>query len=170
MEQKCSYLKVSEIFFIEPTTTHFIKEISRKINLAPTSVRNHIKDLLAKNLIKKKKAKPFNGLVANRENEDFIFYKRVYNLYSLKQLTDFLISTFWPKLIVVFGSYTKGEDIEKSDIDILIISKTKKEINLERFEKNLKRKINLLIVEKLEKLDKNIIKKIYNGTVLYGGF
>jgi len=170
MEQKCSYLKVLEIFFIEPTTTHFIKEISRKINLAPTSVRNHIKDLLAKNLIKKKKAKPFNGLVANRENEDFIFYKRVYNLYSLKQLTDFLISTFWPKLIVVFGSYTKGEDIEKSDIDILIISKTKKEINLERFEKNLKRKINLLIVEKLEKLDKNIIKKIYNGTVLYGGF
>ena len=170
MEQKCSYLKVLEIFFIEPTTTHFIKEISRKINLAPTSVRNHIKDLLAKNLIKKKKAKPFNGLVANRENEDFIFYKSVYNLYSLKQLTDFLISTFWPKLIVVFGSYTKGEDIEKSDIDILIISKTKKEINLERFEKNLKRKINLLIVEKLEKLDKNIIKKIYNGTVLYGGF
>jgi len=170
MEQKCSYLRVLEVFFIEPTTTHFIKEISRKIKLAPTSVRNHIKDLLAKNLIKKKKAKPFDGFVANRENEEFIFYKRVYNLYSLKELSKFLTSSLWPKLIVVFGSYARGEDIEESDIDILIISKIKKEINLERFEKNLKRKINLLIIDKLEKLDKNLIKKIYDGIVLYGGF
>ena len=170
MEQKCSYLKVLEVFFIEPTTTHFIKEIGKKINLAPTSVRNHIKDLFAKNLIKKKKAKPFDGFIANRENEEFIFYKRVYNLYSLKELSKFLTSSFWPKLIVVFGSYARGEDIEESDIDILIISKTKKEINLEKFEKKLKKKINLLIIDKLEKLDKSIIKKIYNGIVLHGSF
>ncbi|OYT38257.1 hypothetical protein B6U82_00310 [Candidatus Pacearchaeota archaeon ex4484_31] len=170
MGQKCSYLKVLEVFFVEPTTLHFIKEISKKIGIAPTSVRNHIKDLLDKDLIKKKKARPFDGFIANRENEDFIFYKKVYNLYSLKELTEFLISSLWPKLIVVFGSYARGEDIEESDIDILIISKTKKEINLKKFEKKLKRKINLLIIDKLEKLDKNLIKKIYNGIVLYGSF
>ncbi|MCD6464078.1 nucleotidyltransferase domain-containing protein, partial [Candidatus Woesearchaeota archaeon] len=119
MEQKCSYFKVLEVFFQEPTSIHFIKEISRKIKLAPTSVRIHIKDLLAKNLIKQKKAKPFNGLVANRENQDFIFYKRIYNLYSVKELNEFLITSFWPKLIVLFGSYSLGEDTEHSDIDIL---------------------------------------------------
>lgn len=170
MEQKCSYLKVLEVFFIEPTTIHFIKEISKKIKLAPTSVRNYIKSLLAKKLIKKKRAKPFDGFVANRENEDFIFYKKIYNLYSLKDLNNFLIKNLWPKLIVLFGSYSRGEDVEKSDIDILIVSKVRKELNLEKFEKKLKRKINLLIVDKLEKLDENIIKKIYNGIVLYGGF
>lgn len=170
MGQKCSYLKVLNVFFVEPTTIHFIKEISKKINLAPTSIRNHIKDLLAKNLIKIKKARPFDGFIANRENEDFIFYKKVYNLYSLKELTEFLTSSFWPKLIVVFGSYARGEDIEQSDIDILVISKIKKELNLKKFEKKLKRKINLLVIDKLEKLDKNLIKKIYNGIVLYGGF
>ena len=170
MEQKCSYLKVLEVFFIEPNTVHFIKEISKKIKLAPTSVRNYIKDLLARNLIKKKKAKPFDGFMANRENEDFIFYKRVYNLYSLNDLNKFLIKNLWPKVIVVFGSYARGEDIEESDIDILIISKVKKDINLEKFEKKLKRKINLIIVDRLNKLDKNIIKKIYAGIVLYGGF
>ena len=163
-------MKVLEVFFVEPTTVHFIKGISKKINLAPTSVRKHIKDLLAKELIKKKKAKPFDGFIANRENDGFIFYKRVYNLYSLKDLTNFLISNFWPKLIVVFGSYARGEDVETSDIDILIISKERKEINLDKFERKLKRKINLLIIDKLKKLDENIIKKIYNGIVLYGGF
>ena len=39
MAQKCSLLKVLEIFFIEPTSIHFIKAISKKINLASTSVR-----------------------------------------------------------------------------------------------------------------------------------
>ncbi len=170
MVQKCSYLRVLEIFFIEPTTTHFIKEISKKIKLSPTSVRNHIRSLQAKNLIKKKKSKPFNGFVANRENEDFIFYKRVYNLYSLKNLSRYLISLYWPKLLILFGSYARGEDIEESDIDLLIVSKVKKEVNLKGVEKKLKRKINLLVIDKLEKLDKNFIKKIYNGIVLYGGF
>ncbi len=170
MEQKCSYLKVLEVFFTEPTAIHFIKEISKKITLAPTSVRNHIKSLLKEGLIKEKMAKPFNGLAANRENEDFIFYKRVYNFYSLKDLTKFLVSAYYPTLIVVFGSYARGEDVESSDIDILILSRTKKEIALEKFEEKLKRKINLLVVDKLNKLDNPILKKIYNGIVLYGGF
>jgi len=170
MGQKCNYLKVLEVFFVEPTTTHFIKEISRKIKLAPTSVRNYIKELHAKKLIKRKESKPFSGFVANRESDEFIFYKRVYNLYSLKELTDFLIENLWPKLIVVFGSYSRGEDVEDSDIDILIVSKVKKEIDLEKFEKKLKRKINPLVVDKLENLDERIVKKVYNGIVLYGGF
>jgi predicted nucleotidyltransferase len=170
MVQKCSLIKVSEIFFIEPTTTHFIKEISKKIKLAPTSVRNNIKGLLKENLIKIKKTKPFDGLVANRENDNFIFYKRVYNLYSLKNITDFLISSFYPKLIVVYGSYSIGEDIENSDIDILVLTKTKKELDFKEFKTKLKRKIHLLIIEDLEKLDTNLRKKIYNGIVLYGGY
>lgn len=170
MEQKCSYLNVLEVFFTEPTAIHFIKEISRKINLAPTSVRAHISDLLKSNLVNKKKAKPFDGFTSNRENDDFIFYKRVYNFYSLKELAEALASSFYPKLVVVFGSYARGEDVEGSDIDILILSRTKKEIVLEKFEEKLKRKINLLVVDKLNKLDKPMLKKIYNGIVLYGGF
>jgi len=170
MEQKCSFLNVLKMFFIEPTTTHFIKGISREINLAPTSVRNHIKTLLSNNLIRKKKSKPFNGNIANRENDNFLFYKRVYNFYSLKELTDFLVISYYPKLIVVFGSYSIGEDVENSDIDIFILSKVKKEINLEKFEKSLKRKINILILNNMDKLDLNLKKKIWNGIVLYGGF
>jgi len=170
MEQRCSYLRVLSVFFVEPTTVHFIKEISKRINLAHTSVRNYITDLNAKGLIKKKKTKPFSGFVANRENEDFIFYKKVYNLYTLKELNHFLIQEFWPKLIVLFGSYSRGEDVESSDIDLLIVSKVKKDVDLTRFEKNLKRDINLLIVDNLEKLDESLIKKIYNGFVLHGSF
>lgn len=170
MEQKCSFLRVLEVFFVEPMAVHFTKEISRRIGLAPTSVRNNIKELLSTNLIKKKKSKPFDGFIANRENSDFIFYKRVYNLYSLKEITDFLVSAYYPKLIVVYGSYASGEDVENSDIDIFILSKTKKDVNLEKSEKKLERKIHLLVSDNLEDLDLSLRKKIWNGIVLYGGF
>ena len=170
MVQKSSFLSVLGVFFVEPTSILFIKEISKRIDLAPPSVRNSIKELLRLNLIKKKNSKPFDGFIANRENEDFIFYKRVYNLYSLKELSNSLVSEYYPRLLAVFGSYSIGEDVESSDIDIFILSKTKNEINLEKFEKKLKRKINIMMVDNFEKIDAPLKKKIFNGIVLHGGF
>ncbi len=170
MVQKCSLLKVLQIFFEEPTSIHFIREISRKIKLAPTSVRNHMKELLKDDMIKRKRYKPFDGFIANRENDNFIFYKRVYNLYSLKNITDFLLTSYYPRLIAVYGSYSLGEDIENSDIDVIVISKTKKEVDLEIFEEKLKREIHLLVIESLENIDTKLRKKVWNGIVLYGGF
>ncbi len=169
MVQKSSFLAVLEIFFIEPTSIHFIKEIGRRVNLAPTAVRASIISLLDLKLVKKKKAKPFEGIVADRENEDFIFYKRVYNLYSIKGLKNAIVAAHYPKLLVLFGSYSLGEDVETSDIDILMISKTRKEMNLEELEKKLKRKINIMIADDFERLDDAIKKKVLDGIVLYGG-
>lgn len=169
MIQKCSIIKVLEVFFREPTTIHFIREIGNKIKLAPTSVKNHVNELLNMGLIKEKKSKPFDGYIANRENDRFLFNKRIYNLYTLEEFKEKIIELLHPKAIIVFGSYLLGEDIETSDIDILIISKVKSELDLKKFEKKLKRSINILTVDKLSRLDKNIQKKIINGFVLYGG-
>lgn len=163
-----SLFMVLEVFFKEPTEIHFVKEISRKISLAPTSVRNIVKNLEENHLIARKKSKPFDGYTANRENEDFIFYKKIYNLYSLKDLIREITNQIYPSAIVLFGSYSRGEDVTSSDIDLLILSKTKKEINILLFEKILKRKINILVIDKLEKLEEPIRKKINNGMVLYG--
>ena len=170
MIQKCNYLRVLEVFFIEPTMIHFIKEISKKIALAPVSVRNYIEDLQNENLIRKKEAKPFNGFVANRESEKFTFYKKVYNIYTLRELTEFLVSEYYPKVIIVFGSYSRGEDVESSDIDLFLLSKSKKDIELKTFEKKLQREIHVIAVNDVKKLDNKLIKKIYGGVTLYGSF
>jgi len=170
MIQKCSYLNVLEVFFVEPNTIHFIKEIGKRIDLAPTSVRNNIKDLLSQNLIKIKKSRPFDGFTADRENENFIFYKKIYNLYILRELSVFLAEAYFPQVMSVYGSYCRGEDIEKSDIDIFILSKSKKEVDLKKFEDRLKRKIHLFITDDLNKIEDKLLKKIQNGTILYGGF
>ncbi|MFH1310802.1 MAG: nucleotidyltransferase domain-containing protein [Nanoarchaeota archaeon] len=163
-----SLFAVIEVFFQEPTKIHFIKEISREIKLAHTSVRNIIKYLEKNHIIVKKKSKPFDGYTADRENEDFIFYKKAYNIYSLKDITREIVNSVYPSAIVLFGSYSRGEDVESSDIDIFVLSKAKKEINVSPFEKSLKRKINIMTLDRIEKLDELIRKKINNGTVLHG--
>ncbi len=170
MIQKCSIIRVLGIFFEEPTQLHFIREISKKINLAPTSVIKYINEFEKEGLIIKKESKPFRGYIANRDNEDFIFYKRVYNFNSLNELKKYISKEGSPKLLVVFGSYALGEDIEESDIDLLIVTKGEKHFNFEKFEKSLKREINPIILEEIEELDKNLKNQVHNGFILFGSF
>ena len=49
--QKCSLWNVAQVFFAEPTKTHHIKEISRRISLAHTSVKKHVIELVREGLI-----------------------------------------------------------------------------------------------------------------------
>ncbi len=170
---KSSIWRVFEVFADEPLKIHFIKEISRKINLAPTSVKKHTEILEKNDIIIKKKGERFLGYIANRENDDFLFYKKTLNLINLKEsgFIDYLIKNFYPKTIILYGSYLKGEDVEESDIDIFILSQKiseNKEINIDKFEKLLERKIHLIIEPSLKKLNKNLRTEIINGAVLYG--
>ena len=174
MEQKSilksSIWKVFEIFVDEPLKIHYIKEISRKIKLAPTSVKIYIQDLEKQSIIKIKKGERFNGYIANRDNNYFLFYKKIFNLIKIKEsgLTDYLTNLLYPKSIILYGSFLKGEDIEESDIDLLIISKIKKQIEPKKFENILNRKIHIIIKENLKKLPKNLKLEVINGEVLYG--
>ena len=168
MIQKCSVIRVMEIFFKEPTQIHFVREIGKKINLAPTSVRNNIKELVKEGILLEKKSRPFDGFIANRESQEFRDHKQLYNLYSLRELKETLVNKLGPRAIILFGSYLRGEDIESSDIDLLILSKIKKEIDLTTFEKKLERKIHLTIIEDLAKLDKEFQENIKNGWIIYG--
>jgi predicted nucleotidyltransferase len=163
--QKCSLWNVAEIFFIEPTKVHFIKEISRKINLAPTSVKKHVQVLSQEGIIEEVKSEPFRGYKSKRENPEFIFHKKIANLILLKnsRLIEKLKEKY-PKSIILFGSYDKGEDIESSDIDLFVDYK-KIEFAPKHFEECLKRKIHLIFKEEA---NKSLIKSINQGTILFG--
>jgi predicted nucleotidyltransferase len=162
--QKCSIWRVAEIFFLEPTKVHYVKEISRKINLAHTSVKKHILDLVEMGLIEET-SEVFKGYKAVRENPEFIFNKKISNLIMLKEsgLLEAL-KEHYPKSIILFGSYDKGEDIESSDIDIFINSK-KFNLSLDKFEKYLSRHIHLLF---REETSKSLMESINQGAILFG--
>lgn len=165
-----SFWNVFGVFVEDPLKIFYVKEIANKINLAHTSVKKHLKDLEKEKLIVKKKGERFFGFVANRENSNFIFYKKIFNLVKLKEsgLVDFLINSIYPKAIVLYGSYLRGEDILESDIDLFVLSNTKKNFNLKKFETKLKRKIQLIVGKDFSRLNKNLKIDVFNGLVLYG--
>ncbi|MCD6547739.1 MAG: nucleotidyltransferase domain-containing protein [Nanoarchaeota archaeon] len=169
MITKDSTLKVMEIFFKYPEKKFHLRELERLIGLSMPGIRKIVEKLKKEGLLKVKKEKVVKNVYATR-NEKFVQLKRIYNIYSIFEsgLLDFLRKEYEePKCIVLFGSYSKGEDISKSDIDIAIITKKRKELNLSKFEKKLRRVIKIYEID-VKKSDPEFLNTLANGVVLYG--
>lgn len=67
----------------------------------------------------------------------------------------------------MFGSASKGDDLEESDIDLFVQAPEKK-IKLAKYEKLLKRKISLFFEENFSRLSKELKNNILNGNILKG--
>ena len=63
--------------------------------------------------------------------------KRADNLKQIYEsgLADFLEKEFAGGTIIFFGSYSRGEDMASSDIDIAVIGRKEKQIDLTNFPK-----------------------------------
>lgn len=169
MITKNNSLLVMEFFFKYPERKFHLRELERLTGLSMPGVRKIVDRLAKEGLLGSEKEKVVKNYYAKR-NEKFVQIKRSYNLYSIfsSGLLDFLKNKYKePESIVLFGSYGKGEDISKSDIDIAVITPTNKELNLSAFEKKLARKIKIYEI-RLEKAEKEFLNTLGNGIVLYG--
>ncbi|MBI2135854.1 nucleotidyltransferase domain-containing protein [Candidatus Woesearchaeota archaeon] len=84
-------------------------------------------------------------------------------------VSDFLFNEFPGCAVILFGSYSRGEDIEGSDIDIAILTNKKLELNLERYNKKLERHINIHEIL-VEKISAEFKANLWNGIVLEGSW
>jgi len=138
------------------------------LKLGMPSVSNHVKKLEKLNFIKKEKRGVYESYVSSG-NDLFKIYKRNDILLRIHSagLIDFIVDKFVPDAIVLFGSASRGEDIETSDIDLLVIAK-EEEISLRQFEEKLKRKIALHFEPKISDIPKELLNNVINGIVVYG--
>ncbi|MBS3057192.1 MAG: nucleotidyltransferase domain-containing protein [Candidatus Diapherotrites archaeon] len=146
-----------------------MRELSRRTEIAQTSVINHLKELLKEQLIIKEKKGIYPTFKANRDDEMFKLYKKNDLLLKIRQtgLVDFIYDSCLPDAIMLFGSASKGEDLEESDIDLYVKAKEKK-LNLQRYEKLLNRKITLFFKENFSELGNELKNNIINGIVITG--
>ena len=82
-----------------------------------------------------------------------------------------LINYLWEKLspeaIVLYGSFSRGESIENSDIDLFILGK-ERFIKLEEFEKKLNKNVHILFKKSLKELPSELKNNVLNGIILKG--
>jgi len=106
----------------------------------------------------------------NRDNQKAIELKRVENLKMIYEfgIIDFLEDRFPGTVIILFGSYSYGEDTIDSDIDIAIIGTKRKEVDLEKFEKLLEREIRINFYSDFKEVHRHLRDNLCNGILLIG--
>jgi DNA-binding transcriptional regulator YhcF (GntR family) len=169
--------KIIEIMFNYPTGKFHIRELSRLSGLNPNTVSSIIANLERENIILRNKKIHIVEVSANLSSKEYNRKKRVWNferIYS-SHLVDSILDYFSVggitrvQSVSVIGSYSQGEDIEKSDIDIVAISGEvkKKAMDVSVFEKQLKRRIHLIVTD-YEKISEEFYINLINGMLLYG--
>lgn len=147
------------------------REIAKILGVSPTSVANSVKKLEQKNLVKVEKVRIINFVSFNREEQKAFELKRAENLKNIyiSGLSTYLEKELAGGTIILFGSYSRGEDTNTSDIDIAVIGRKDKILHSEEYEKILNRRINVNFYKSWKAISKNLKNNILNGILLYGG-
>jgi predicted nucleotidyltransferase len=148
------------------------REIAIQSKVSPTAVAKALQLLEKEKLVnvEKKTAMNLTEVSLNRDNPKAIYFKRIENLKLIYEcgLLLFLEEQFPACPIILFGSYARGEDTIKSDIDIAIMNAKQKELNIHKFEKLLERHINIQTYQNFNKIHKELRTNIINGVTLSG--
>ncbi|HOH04257.1 MAG: Nucleotidyltransferase domain protein [Candidatus Diapherotrites archaeon ADurb.Bin253] len=146
------------------------REIAQSLKVSPTAIAKSLKKLLDINFARIEKTKTINFISLNRDKPLVIELKRAENLKNiyLSGLSDYLGENLAGSTIILFGSYARGEDTNTSDIDIAIIERKEKKINLAPYEKRLNKKININFYNSWNSIHISLKNNILNGIVLHG--
>ncbi|MBU2637703.1 MAG: nucleotidyltransferase domain-containing protein [Nanoarchaeota archaeon] len=148
------------------------RQIANMLNISPTAAATAIRQLEKAGLARAEKSRQGNiRLISlNRDSIEAIALKRAENFKQISEsgLVWQLPEQFPGAAIVLFGSYSRGEDVTSSDIDIAVIGAKEKGIELSLFETALERKIVLQFYKSLGAIHKNLRENLINGIVLYG--
>ncbi len=169
MLDKYNRYKLLKLFLDSPTESFRLREIARLTKISPPSVMSYLKEFENDGLIKKQIKREIPFYTAIRDNSNLILYKKISILFELNNvgLIDYLWDSLSPEAIILYGSFSKGESIENSDVDLFILGKNKN-LKLADFEKKLNKKIHLLFKESLNEISKELKNNILNGMILKG--
>lgn len=166
-----NWIRILKLFFDGPQIAIHIREVARRTGMTPRGAKYILDSLKNEGLLNVEPTGVVSNYSGNYQSEKFVALKRSLNLYSLHSsglvaaLEEFYHT---PKCIVVFGSYARGEDTGKSDIDIAIVTDIEDTPELETYESFIIRKISISLVRNVRKEDSNFINSLANGIVLSG--
>ena len=161
--------KIKEYFFYKPTTKLRVRQIEREMKLPLPSIIRYCKELEKEGILKMTEISGIRLYSADRTSGRYLIEKKLFNIKLIFEsgLIEYLIKEYSNPVIVVFGSYAKGEDIEDSDIDLYIETSKKQTFNLEKFEKVLNRKIQIFNYRNIRGVPNiHLSNNIINGVIL----
>jgi len=171
MKRKDIKQTIGEFFFVNPTAKLRVREIERTLKLPLPSVIRYCRELEKESILTTIKIGNVNFYTANRGSEKYLLEKKLYNVKKIYEsgIIEHLREKLSNPSIVLFGSFAKGEDTEESDIDLYIETPSRKKVSLEKFEKLLKRRIQVFQHKNLNEIsNSHLANNIINGFLLNG--
>jgi Nucleotidyltransferase domain. len=166
-----NWIRILKLFFGGPHVAIHIREVARRTGMTPRGAKYILDALTKEGLLNVMPTGVVSNYSGNYQNEKFVALKRSLNLYSLyscglvSALEEFYHT---PKCILLFGSYARGEDTDKSDVDLAIVTKSEDMPELEKYESFINKRISISLVKNVREEDSNFINSLANGIVLSG--
>lgn len=148
------------------------RELVRRLKIGLGSASRYLRILENEGLVLKKEKGKLTIYKANMESPLLKELKIVFTLMEIDAMIKDLKNI--SSQIILFGSCADGEDEDKSDIDLLILSDKEKEVNkaVDNHQNMIQRKISPVILNdtefrQLSHEDKPFYLRIKKGRVLY---
>jgi len=171
-----AYNKIVYWFFSFPNQTIGLNDIAYKLKISKTTANRIITRLIKERFLKKETIGKTWRISCNSDHRYNKYKKIGYNLELINKsgILEIISKKFKnSQAIILFGSYRKGDDNEKSDIDIAVEvlgNENLKITNLMKFKEFGYRKnieVNVHVFSR-NKIDNNLFSNIANGIVLEG--
>lgn len=144
-------LRILLFFLSNPTGKFSQTELRKRIKLAKATATKWLKYLEDCNLVIVEKVSLIKLYRLNREITVIKYFKILYNLSIIAEIRE--IAYKFDCKAYLYGSAARGEDVEKSDIDILFIGKANKEQIIQEVNKLasiIKRQIKIEFFSEME--------------------
>lgn len=148
-----------------------VREVARRAGLSAPGAKKILEALENGGFLIREPTPVVVEYRGNYDSELFVAWKRSMNLYSLHSsgLVKHLLDYYgMPECIILYGSYARGEDTAKSDIDIAIVTEKEDVPNTHGYQDKLRREISLHQIKNMRDVDSGFINSLANGIVLYG--
>ena len=171
-----AYLKILYWFFSFPNKETGLNDLSEALKISKTTAKRVVLQLIEEGFLNREILGKIWRISSNRDHPYNYTRKICYNLsiiyesVILSAIHDIIKN---PKAVVLFGSYRKGDDNEKSDIDIAVEVLGDEDVKivelgiLPEFGHRKDVLVNLYIFSR-NKVDLNLFANIVNGIVLEG--
>lgn len=175
-----AYTKVIQWFFSYPLLPISLSDLAKELSISKKTANRIVLQLLEEGFLIKEEVGKSWRISCNQKHMYNSTSKISYNLslvyqllYEARIIEEIYKIVGNPRAIILFGSYRKGDDTEKSDIDLAVEVVGNEELkiihlgNLPQlgYRKNIP--INLHIFSR-NKIDLNLFSNIANGIVIEG--
>ncbi len=156
--------RVLSIFFENPERKFTVRKLASLTRIPRSTIQRLLESMRREKLIDKKNRFLDNSYTKIKKINYFT------EKIVLSGLVDFLIEELNPSCIFVFGSIAKGDSVKDSDLDLFVETSINKKLDLSRFERKIRHKIDLFIESDVKNLQPNLLNNVVNGIKFFGNF